>query len=133
MLQEDIMAMKEIKILKLETLIMLADQRWSQGHKARGQGQGHKTNPRPRPRTAHPRTDPLETKGRNARGQGRGHSRKCSPKKQKKKVIEKIFRRSPKKIFEKNFQTIYKSLANSKNSAVLEPNVLCFSAVARAK
>ena len=32
-------------------------QRWSRGHKARGQGQGHKKNSRPRPRTAFPRTD----------------------------------------------------------------------------
>ena len=43
-------------------------QRWSRGHKARGQGQGHKKNPRPR--TAFPRTEPLEAKDRNARGQG---------------------------------------------------------------
>ena len=43
-------------------------QRWSRGHKARGQGQGHKKNPRPRPRTAFPRADPLEAKDRNARG-----------------------------------------------------------------
>ena len=41
-------------------------QRWSRGHKARGQGQGHKKNPRPRPRTAFPRTDTLEAKNRNA-------------------------------------------------------------------
>ena len=41
-------------------------QRWSPGHKARGQGQGHKKNPRPRPRTAFPRTDTLEAKDRNA-------------------------------------------------------------------
>ena len=49
-------------------------QRWSRGHKARGQGQGqgHKKNPRPRPRTAFPRTEPLEAKDRNARGQGQG-------------------------------------------------------------
>ena len=52
------------------------NQRWSRGHKARGQGQGqgHKKNPRPRPRprTAFPRTEPLEAKDRNARGQGQG-------------------------------------------------------------
>ena len=50
----------------------LADvnQRWSRGHKARGQGQGHKKNPRPR--TAFSRTEPLEAKDRNARGQGQG-------------------------------------------------------------
>ena len=43
-------------------------QRWSRGHKARGQGQGHKKNLRPR--TAFLRTDPFEAKDRNARGQG---------------------------------------------------------------
>ena len=67
-------------------LIMM--QRWSRGHKVRGQGQGHKKNPRPRPRTAFPRTDPLEAKDRNARGQDQGHRRKRSP---KKKVLQKSF------------------------------------------
>ena len=47
-------------------------QRWSRGHKARGQGQGHKKIPRPRPRTAFSRTDPLEAKDSNARGLGQG-------------------------------------------------------------
>ena len=47
-------------------------QRWSRGHRARGQGQGHKKNLRPRPRTAFPRTEPLEAKDTNARGQGQG-------------------------------------------------------------
>ena len=65
-------------------------QRWSRGHKARGQG--HKKNPRPR--TAFPRTDPLEAKDRNARGQGQG------PKTQaqafsKKKIFKNFFRQSP--------------------------------------
>ena len=54
-------------------------QRWSRGHKARGQGQGHKKNPRPR--TAFPKTDPLEAKDQ-------GHSRKCSP---KEKGLQKSF------------------------------------------
>ena len=69
----------------------LAYQRWSRGHKARGQG--HKKNPRPRPRTAFPRTDPLEAKDRNARGQGKdqGHSCKCSPKKD----LQKSFSGTP--------------------------------------
>ena len=52
------------------------NQRWSRGHKARGQSQGHKRKknlrPRQRPRTAFPRTDPLEAKDKNARGQGQG-------------------------------------------------------------
>ena len=73
-------------------------QRWSRGHKARGQGQGqgHKKNPRPRPRprTAFSRTEPLEAKDRNARGQGQG------PRTQaqvffEKKVFKIFFRRSP--------------------------------------
>ena len=46
-------------------LYQLNKQRWSRGHKARGQGQGHKKNLRPRPRTAFPRTDPLEAKDIN--------------------------------------------------------------------
>ena len=54
------------------SLVIPYYQRWSRGHKARGQGQGHKKNPRPRPRTALPRTEPLEAKDRNARGQGQG-------------------------------------------------------------
>ena len=49
-------------------------QKWSRGHKARGQGQGHKKNPRPR--TAFPRTEPLEAKAKD-----QGHRRKRSPKK----------------------------------------------------
>ena len=36
-------------------LLVTRYQRWSRGHKARGQG--HTKNPRPRPRTAFPRTD----------------------------------------------------------------------------
>ena len=62
-------------------------QRWSRGHKARGQGQGHQKNPRLRPRTAfpktltRPRTEMLEAKDQ-------GHSRKCSP---KKKVFKEVF------------------------------------------
>ena len=72
-------------------------QRWSRGHKARGQG--HKKNPRLRPRTAFQRTEPLEAKDSNARGQGQG------PRTQaqaffKKKMVFKIF-----------FQAISKLLA----------------------
>ena len=50
--------------------VSFVNQRWSRGHKARGQGQGHKKSPRPR--TTFPWTDPLEAKDRNARGQGQG-------------------------------------------------------------
>ena len=75
-------------------------QRWSRGHKARGQGQGHKKNPRPRPRprTAFPRTDTLEAKDRNARGQGQGPRTQSASALQKKK----------KKVFTKIFQAIFK-------------------------
>ena len=112
-------------------------QRWSRGHKARGQGQGqgHKKNPRPRPRprTAFPRTDTLEAKDRNARGQGQGprtQSASALQKKKKKKVFTKIFRRSPKKkkrfsqkffkrsprknAFQKIFQPLHKILTFQK-------------------
>ena len=71
-------------------------QRWSRGHKTRGQGQGHKKNPRPRPRTAFPRTDPLEAKDRNARGQGPRTQAQILSKK-KKKVFTKIFQAISKK------------------------------------
>ena len=77
-------------------------QRWSRGHKARGQGQGqgHKKNPRPRPRprTAFSRTEPLEAKDRNARGQGQGP-----------RTQEQVF--SEKKVFKNFFQAISNSLA----------------------
>ena len=73
-------------------------QRWSRGHKARGQGQGHKKipKPRPRPRTAFPRTEPLKAKDRNARGQGQGPRTQAQVfSKKKKKVFKNFFRRSP--------------------------------------
>ena len=100
------------------------NQRWSRGHKARGQGL--KKNPRPRPRTAFPRTDTLEAKDRNARGQGQGHKRKCSPKKRvftkifqaiskKKRSSQKFFKRSPQKnVFQKIFQALHKILTVQK-------------------
>ena len=63
-------------------------QRWSRGHKARGQGQGHKKNPRPR--TAFPRTVTLEAKDRSARGQGLGLRTQAQVLSKKKKVFTKI-------------------------------------------
>ena len=95
-------------------------QRWSRGHKARGQGQGHKKNPRPRPRTAFPRTDTLEAKDRNARGQGQGPRTQSASalqkkKKKKKKVFTKFFKRSPRKnAFQKIFQPLHKILTFQK-------------------
>ena len=66
-------------------------QRWSRGHKARGQGQGHKKNPRPR--TSFSRTDTLQAQDRNARGQGQGP-----------RTQPQVF--STKKVFKKVFQAI---------------------------
>ena len=78
-------------------------QRWSRGHKARGQGQGHKKNPRPR--TAF-------SEDRHSRGQGQECSRPrpALPKK-KKRSSQKFFKRSPQKnVFQKNFQALHKIL-----------------------
>ena len=103
---------KHIDTVKSRMLIALNGigtakyQRWSRGHKARGQGQGPKKNPRPRPRTAFPRTDTLEAKYRNARGQGQGPRTQAQvlSKKKKKKVCTKIFQAiSTKKTFFKKF------------------------------
>ena len=89
-------------------------QRWSRGHKARGQcqGQGHKKNPRPRPRTAFPRTDTLEAKDRNARGQGQGSRTQTQvlSKKKIKGLFTKIFQaiskiKKKKKGLHKNFSS----------------------------
>ena len=66
-------------------------QRWSRGHKARGQGQGHKKILRLRPST-----DPLEAKAKD-----QGHRRMCSPKKRSSNFF---FRRSQKKVFKNFFQ-----------------------------
>ena len=110
-------------------------QRWSRGHKARGQGQGHKKIPRPRPRTAFPRTETLEAKDRNARGQGQGpRTQSASALKKKKKGLhknfsgdlkkkkkkkrsssQKFFKRSPlKNVFQKFFQALHNILTFQK-------------------
>ena len=92
-------------------------QRWSRGHKARGQGQGHKKNPRPSPRTAFPRTDTLEAKDRNARGQDQGPRTQAQvlSKKKKKRSSQKLFKRSPQNnVFQKIFQTLHKILTIQK-------------------
>ena len=78
-------------------MVRVIQQRWSRGHKARGQG--HKKNPRPRPRTALSRTDPLEAKDRNARGQG-----------QESRTQAQVF--SKKKGLQNFFQAISNSLAH---------------------
>ena len=93
-------------------------QRWSRGHKARGQGQGHKKNPRPRqrPRIAFPRTDTLEAKDRNARGQGQEPRTQAQVlSKKKKRSSQKFFKRSPQKnVFQKIFQALHKILTIQK-------------------
>ena len=90
-------------------------QRWSRGHKARGQGQGHKINPRPRPRTAFPRTDTLEAKDRNARGQGQGPTTQAQVLSKKKRSSQKFFKRSPQKnVFQKIFQALHRILTIQK-------------------
>ena len=92
-------------------------QRWSRGHKARGQGQGqgHKKNPRPRPRTAFPRTDTLEAKDRNARGPGQGPRTQEQVLSKKKRSSQKFFKRSPQKnVFQKIFQALHKILTIQK-------------------
>ena len=118
-------------------------QRWSRGHKARGQGQGHKKNPRPRPRTAFPRTDTLEAKDRNSRGQGQGPRTQSASalqkkkkkvytkifqaiskkkRKKKKRSSQKFFKRSPlKNVFQKIFSSTPQNFNIPQNSAVLEP------------
>ena len=105
-------------------------QRWSRGHKARGQGQGHKKNPRPRPRTAFPRTDTLEAKDRNARGQGQGPRTQSASalQKKKKKGLHKNFSGDlHEKTLSKNFSTAPQNFNFPKNSAVLEPRTGQFS------
>ena len=69
-------------------------QRWSRGHKARGQGQGHKKNPRPRPSTAFSEDRPY-------RGQGQECSR---PRPRTKDTAVSVLKK--KKVFKKVFQAI---------------------------
>ena len=110
-------------------------QRWSRGHKARGQGQGqgHKKKSEAKAK------DSL-SEDRHSRGQGQECSRprprtkdtkrKCSPKKKKKKVFTKIFqaiskkkkrssqnffKRSPlKQVLQKFFQALHNILTFQK-------------------
>ena len=71
----------------------LCYQRWSRGHKARGQsqGQGHKKN------------FEAKAKDRPSRGQGQG-PRTQAQVFSKKKVFKKIFQQTKKKVFKKIFQ-----------------------------
>ena len=77
-----------------------------------------------------------------AKAKDQGHKRKCSPKKKKKKGLDKIFlgRSQKKKVFTeifqaistkkrlpKNFSSAPRNFNNSKNTAVLEPRTGQFS------
>ena len=75
---------------------LLLEQRWSRGHKTRGQGQGqlYRGQALLRPRIALPRTDPLGAKDRNALSQDQRHRRKCYPPKIRSSKF--FFRRSSK-------------------------------------
>ena len=87
------------KLTRLPTMckkLVYPNQRWSRGHKARGQGQGQGHKKNPRPRTAFSRTEPLEAKDRNARGQGQG------PRTQAQVFFEK-----------KNFKNFFQAISNS--------------------
>ena len=101
---------------KLCTKACTFEQRWSRGHKARGQG--HK-------KISRPRTDPLKAKTKD-----QGHIRKCSPKKKKKeKGLQKCFSgdlylRKPKKglcRFSSRLLAFFNKNLTVQNSAVLEP------------
>ena len=81
-------------------------QRWSRGHKARGQG--HKKTPRTGPKTALPRTDPPEAKDRNVRGQGQG-PRTQAQVLSKKKDLQNFFSGDVKKKVFKNFFQAFSS------------------------
>ena len=96
-------------------------QRWSRGHKARGQG--------------HKKTSEAKAKAKNSLFEdkhSRGQGQECSrprPRtqaqvlsKKKKRSSQKFFKRSPQKnVFQKIFQALHKILTIQKNSAVLEP------------
>ena len=92
-------------------------QRWSRGHKARGQGhkkirgQGQR-QPFREKTLSRPRTGMLKAKDQ-------GHKRKCSS--NKKKVYTKIFQAiSKKKVFTKFFQAISRKKVFQKNFQVLQ-------------
>ena len=103
----------------MANFFMVHLQRWSRGHKARGQG--HKKNPRPRPRTAFPRTDTLEAKDRNARGQGQGPRTQSASalQKKKKKVFTKIFQAISKKKKKKKKKGLHKNFPSDLHEKTL--------------
>ena len=114
------------------------NQRWSRGHKARGQGRAKDT------KKFEAKAKDSLSEDRHSRGQGQkcsrprtgmleakdqGHKHKCSPKK-KNKVFTKILQAiSTKKRFPKNFSSAPQNFNYSKNSAVLEPRTGQFSRI----
>ena len=117
-------------------------QKWSRGHKVRGQGQGHKKirgqgQPFRGQTLSRPRTGMLEAKAKDTSAsafQKKGLHKNFSgdlqkkKKKKKEKVFTKIFQViSMKKRFPKNFSSAPQNFNNSKNSAVLEPRTGQFS------
>ena len=100
-------------------------QRWSRGHKPRGQGQGHEKNPRPRPRTAFPRTTLSRLRPR---------TKDTNASALEKKSLHKNFSgdlKKKKKRLHKNFSSDTQNFNNSKNSAVLEPRTRGLDAKAK--
>ena len=95
-------------------------QRWSRGHKARGQSQGHKKirgqgqGQLFRGQTlSRSRTGMFEPKAKDQE-----HKRKCS---QKKKVFKKNFQTISKNWSKNFFSADLQNFCHSKNSAVFEP------------
>ena len=90
-------------------------QRWSRGHKARGQGQGHKKirgqgqgQPFRGQTLSRPRTGMLEAKAKDT-------SASALQKKKLERSSQKFFRRSPQKnVFQKIFQALHKILTIQK-------------------
>ena len=101
----------------------IPNQRWSRGHKARGQGQGHKKS---EAKDSPSRTDSLEAKAKDG-----GHKRKCSPKKsqKKKKSLQNFFSSvlQKKKGLQQKFSDDVQHFNDSKNNAAFEPRTGQFS------
>ena len=92
-------------------------QRWSRGHKARGQE--HKKNPRPRTqKKSEAKAKGSLSEDRHSRGQGQECSRprpRTKDTSARKRSSQEVFRRSPQKnVFQKIFQALHKILTIQK-------------------
>ena len=102
-------------------------QRWSRGHKARGQGQEHKKirgqgQPFRGQTLSRPRTKDTSASALQKKKKGLHKNFSGDLPKKKKKVFSKNFRAiSIKKRFPKNFSSASQNFNIPKNSAVLEP------------